>query len=145
MGFSNLPSTLQNVYLTDFNQYGKVILILSFLFVAYFYVKNFKPRENSIYKGVRFLRGLYYVIALVFLSLAPYYVVFLAPAVPFDDLLRIALVFLSINLGIIAPIVLWNMTYYGIAFFTDLVLTDNKFEPMRKEAERILGKPEDLL
>jgi len=142
MSFSTLPTGLQNIYLTNFSFFAKMLLIAVFVGGCYLYQKNFKPKKESPYLFVRALRGIYYLMSLIGLVLSPLFILFLAPGVSLDSLVQLMVGFYTINLAVLMFVIPANILFHGSNFFFDLAKGSQEKSLVFKEARRILGENE---
>ena len=143
MAFSDLSIGMQNIIETQYIFLAKLFLITFFFILAYIYIKDFEKGKVFKYKLVSFIRGIYYLISKVYLFFSPLYILFLAPAVSLDIILRLFFIPFSINIAILGIIVFYNTLHYGISFFTDLAFGQNSCNPVVKMVKRIFGE-EDI-
>ncbi len=142
MTFESLSSGTQDLFLTQYSFLAKLFLLSFFFILAYIYIKDFEKGKTFKFKLVSLIRGIYYIVAKAFLFFSPFYILFLAPAVPLDIVLRLFLIPFSINIFLLGIIIFYNTIHYGIAFFTDLVLGENNFSPMAKIIKKIFREEE---
>jgi len=102
MVFTSLNSNLQNIMLINIEFMLKFLLITIFLASCYLYVKTFKPKPNSPYLAVRYLRGILYLVSSVCLFFTPLYLFFLV-------LIALSVVVLIKSVGVILVIALLTL------------------------------------
>ena len=139
MTFNSLSPELQNILIINYEFLGKLFLLVSFWLIAFLYVQHFENNREYKFKFIGLIKGVYYIVANVFLLFSPFYILFLAPAVPFEDILRPFFFLFMTNLFVLGIFLAFNVSYYGIAFITDFVTGEKKFEPINTEVKRVFG------
>jgi len=80
MVFSQLPSSLQDVLLMNYNQLGKILLIFFILGTSWVYRIYFKEKQKeTIFISIGIMRLLFDKLSLVLLWITPLFILFLSP------------------------------------------------------------------
>ncbi|SRR6056297_1264330 len=139
MVFTSLNSNLQNIMLINIEFMLKFLLITIFLVSCYLYVKTFKPKPNSPYLAVRYLRGILYLVSSVCLFFTPLYLFFLYPTVDISVLWQVLLSVYGVAIAIIFAVCMINIPFAGTSFVLDLIGIESDWEEMKIPLKNILG------
>lgn len=144
MAFVDLSSGLQNILNTNFEMFGKAVLLIFFFVVCYLYYKNFENKPSP-YVFSKWIKGGLYLITKMALFLCPLSVVLLAPAVSFSTVFQLFLIFYIIAFAVISILVVGNTLYHGTNFMLDLMglgLEDQKknVKLVKSDINRVFGK-----
>lgn len=140
MAFTDLTTLTQNLVLLQYEFLGKAILLLILVGFSFFYVRNFQQKNTSAYKFTKMFKGLIYIMSWTTLVFSPLFVLFLAPEVPFTDILQFFVVGYSIFILIAGVLISFNIIYYGTHSLMDFFGMENDAKTGKKEFNRIFGK-----
>lgn len=144
MAFSDLTTGQQDTYMVAFEFFAKALIIFVFIFLAYYYTKQFNPKSKSPYAFSRIFKGYIYLIAKAFLFTSPLLIFLLFPQVGLEQVLMYMVIGYAILLPILSIVVVWNMILYGTGFVMDFLGIDNKYREMNKPIQDIIGNKTGL-
>lgn len=139
MSYANLPQAMQDLVLVNTEMFLKIFFLFVMFASCFFYIKTFKPRQNSPYLGVRVLRGLLYYSAYAYMFMSPLTAFLLYPEVSIEIVMQIVLMVYTILIFVIGMIVMVNLPFYGAHFLFDMLGIDNDFNKMNKNFKDVFG------
>jgi hypothetical protein len=138
MAFEDLSPAVQELVSFNIDFMLKFILMVIIIGCCILYIKFFKPIKKKTYLTVKWIRGILYYISWVLLFFSPLSLIFLYPAVPFDDLLYLLLKFYGIAIGILGLVITINIPFYGMHYFLELFGQENRFKELNKDFKQNL-------
>jgi len=144
MAFADLSSTLQNLVMLNFEFFVKFVIIIGTLVACLYLVNTFKKKERSSFVAMRYIKGVFYIIAKFYIFMSPMMIFLFYPQVSVNTILILLVSFYSVMFSIIGFIVIpINLLLFGSSFITDMLGLQVKGTDMgdkiRKELYDTLG------
>ena len=144
MAFTDLSSTMQNLVMLNFEFFAKFVIIIGVLFACIHLVSTFKNTDRSSFVAMRYIRGIFYIIAKFYIFISPMMIFLFYPQVSVNTILILLVSFYSVMFSIIGFIVIpINLLLFGSSFITDMLGLQVKGTDMgdkiRKELYDTLG------
>ena len=127
MAFADLSSSIQDLVMLNFEFFAKFVIIVGTLFACIYLVSTFKKEECSSFVAMRYIKGISYIIAKLYIFMSPMMIFLFYPQVHVDTILIVLVSYYSVMFIIMGFIVIpINVLLFGGAFITDLLGIDIK-------------------
>jgi len=122
MGFTNLPQTIQDLYLANLELGLKVVLIIFLAFICIRQIKKLKDNEKTPYLLVAQIRAIMGFVSYGILAIIPFISLFIFyPQFKFETIQLFAMRFYFIAMFVFTIIFILNMFFFTPMFIMKLV------------------------
>jgi len=132
-GYESLSVEMQNILLYQATFLIKIILLIFLISICYFYTRQFKKSQKSVFPLAGTFRHILNLVSYVVLWCSPLFILFLSPTVSLDLFIKVLTLFYTLVLFGFFIVTTIGIMYYGIGFFSDLLGFDKQYSDVTKE------------
>lgn len=140
MTYTSLNATVQNLVMYNFEMFAKFLIIFGLFFYCLYVAKTFNPSERTPFFAIRYIKGLNYLFAKIYLFMSPLTIFLIYPQVELNSLLIILTTIYGVFFAVMGFVVLpINVLLYGSAFAFELLGMNTKASGIKKKVEEVIG------
>lgn len=137
MGYSDLPTDLQNIIFTNFEFFAKIIIIVGIGLLSFYYINKFHNQLKTPYLMVGIIKTMTLCLSYLYLALSPLYILLLYPQFPLQNMIVWLFVGLSVVYTLLFIFFLVNIAYYPPLYFLKMAGIDSSLTRDNKVLKRI--------
>lgn len=141
MAFNDLTTNLQTLVMFNFEYFAKFLIIFGLFFFCLYVVKSFDPAERSPFFAIRYIQGLNYLFARIYLFISPLTIFLIYPQVALDTLLIVLTTVYGVFFAVLGfAVIPINVLLYGSSFAFELLgMNETKGTQVKKAVTKVIG------
>ena len=139
MAFENISLELQNIYLQEFSNFAKWLVLIIFLSLSALYIFYiWKHQKKTIFVTTAVMRSILYVLSIACILSSPYLVILMSPQYSFWEFFTLPLTLYSVFFIVFLIICGVDLLRYGIPLllkFGNMDMKDSNVEELMRNIE----------